>query len=346
MNWSDPREISFQNGSRKVFFGDNDVAILAFNEPYKDVNINGAVHKVKLGGPSRELHIDERWYECFIGGPGIRIDLDGDFVLVKIEGPPPQVKIGQSKKTDLVAGKINLIVDAKTVVPVFLDGKLQKFDLQGQTHTLRFINQLQMALIDDTPFEISFGSLPKPVLLHDKKCYIRFSVLPRGIKPGHVNIQGMENIMLPVDQTEPVLPVFNKRVVQRGGANSPDRNSNSPLSFQNLFQQQNLSSKFTTRKANIPTDPLTFSLLCRQSRNLVESNGFVANAQSIRIQSRLEQLSNRERRFSGIVFAESAGNSHFYRSSGYRRQCLTSLRQHQRTLPEVGGDRNRHYRSG
>lgn len=245
MNSSDPREISFQNGSRKIFFGDQDVAILSFNEPYKDVTINGQLHKVKLGGPSRELHIDDKWYECFIGGPGIRIELDGEFILVKIEGPPPQVKIGQTKRVDIVAGKINLIIDAKTVVPVFLDGKPQKFEINGQGHTLKFINSLQMALIDDVPFDAEFGALPKPIMVGDKKYYIRFSVLPRGIKPGQVNIQGMENLTLPVDQNEPALPIFTKKArVKTGGTDSPERNSNSPLSIQNLLQQPNLSSKY------------------------------------------------------------------------------------------------------
>ncbi|GJQ65408.1 hypothetical protein Trydic_g7518 [Trypoxylus dichotomus] len=269
MNCTDPREISFQNGSRKVFFGEKDVTILSFNEPYKDVSINGSVHRVKLGGPSRELHIDDRWYECFIGGPGIRIELDGEFTLVKIEGPPPQVKIGQIKRTDLVAGKINLIVDAKTVVPVFLDGKLQKFDMNGQTHTLKFINSLQMALIDDIPFDIEFGGLPKPIILHDKKYYIRFSVLPRGVKPGHVSIQGMDDITLPVDQNEPALPVFSKRSSQKGGANSPDRNSNSPLSIQNLLQQQNLSSNLETLSSLMAS-----SLMPSQSSSNLNTSGY------------------------------------------------------------------------
>ncbi|KRT84698.1 hypothetical protein AMK59_1819 [Oryctes borbonicus] len=269
MNCADPREISFQNGSRKVFFGEKDVTILSFNEPYKDVSINGSLHKVKLGGPSRELHIDDKWYECFIGGPGIRIELNGEFILVKIEGPPPQVKIGQIKRTDLVAGKINLIVDAKTMVPVFLDGKLQKFDINGQTHTLKFINSLQMALIDDNPFDIEFGGLPKPIILHDKKYYIRFSVLPRGVKSGQVSIKGMDDITLPVDQNEPALPVFNKRPSQRGGPNSPDRNSNSPLSIQNLLQQQNLSSNLETLSSLMAS-----SLMPSQSSSNLNTSGY------------------------------------------------------------------------
>jgi pre-mRNA cleavage complex 2 protein Pcf11 len=46
--------------------------------------------------------------------------------IVKLDGPPPQVKIGLVKRTDLVAGKINLVIDAKNMVPVFLDAKPQR----------------------------------------------------------------------------------------------------------------------------------------------------------------------------------------------------------------------------
>ena len=45
---------------------------------------------------------------------------------VKLEGPPPQVKIELVQRTDLVAGKINLIINARTMVPVFLDAKPQR----------------------------------------------------------------------------------------------------------------------------------------------------------------------------------------------------------------------------
>jgi pre-mRNA cleavage complex 2 protein Pcf11 len=46
-------------------------------------------------------------------------------VSIKLDGPPPQVKIGTIKRTDLVVGKINLIINARSMVPVFLDAKPQ-----------------------------------------------------------------------------------------------------------------------------------------------------------------------------------------------------------------------------
>lgn len=41
------------------------------------------------------------------------------------------------------------------------------------------------------PFKVEFGGLPKPIIVRDKKHFIRFSVLPRGVRAGHVKISGM-----------------------------------------------------------------------------------------------------------------------------------------------------------
>ena len=87
---------------------------------------NVFIHRIRLGAPTRELYIDGKWYECFFGGPPVTIEIDGKMHVVKLEGPPPQVKIGIMKRTDLVAEKINLIINAKTIVPVFLDAKPQR----------------------------------------------------------------------------------------------------------------------------------------------------------------------------------------------------------------------------
>lgn len=83
------------------------------------------VFRIKLGAPTRELYIDDRWYECYFGGMPITVDLGGKKVSVKLEGPPPLVKIGTVKRTDLVVAKINLIINARNMVPVFLDAKPQ-----------------------------------------------------------------------------------------------------------------------------------------------------------------------------------------------------------------------------
>lgn len=251
MSPEEPREISFQNGSRRVIFDENDIYVLSFNEGYKEVSINNVPHRVRLGAPSREIFIDGKPYECYFGGPGITIDLSGKMTLVKLDGPPPQVKIGTELRTDLVAGKVHLIIDAKILVVVYLDAKLQKFVIDGETHTLKFVDALKTVLINDVPFKVEFGGLPKPITVHDKKHFIRFSVLPKGIKPGQVALKDMEGMQLPendesqdgsafhsVDSNEPALPIMTRK--KKNPDEEQERNSNSPHFFQNFINQSKL----------------------------------------------------------------------------------------------------------
>ncbi|XP_043484064.1 uncharacterized protein LOC122512348 isoform X2 [Leptopilina heterotoma] len=191
LSWDDPREIGFQDGVRRVLIDGKETITCAFNEPYKEFRYKDKVHRIKLGGPTRELYVDDRWYECYFGGPPISINLDGKIVSVKLEGPSPQVKIGTSKRTDLVVGKINLIINAKDMVPLFLDAKPQNIKIEGKSHTLEFIDSLKTALLNGQPFKVEFGDLPKPIIVGGKKHFIRFSVLPRGVRAGHVKINGM-----------------------------------------------------------------------------------------------------------------------------------------------------------
>ncbi|XP_076760472.1 pcf11 cleavage and polyadenylation factor subunit isoform X1 [Xylocopa sonorina] len=192
MNWDDPREIGFQDGIRRILIDDKDTITCAFNDQYKEFMYEGEVHRIKLGAPTRELYVDDRWYECYFGGMPVTVDLGGKKVSVKLEGPPPHVKIGTVKRTDLVVAKINLIINARNMVPVFLDAKPQIFEIEGKPHTLEFIDSLQTVLLNGRPFKVEFGGLPKPIIVRDKKHFIRFSVLPRGVRPGYVKIAGMK----------------------------------------------------------------------------------------------------------------------------------------------------------
>ncbi|KAF5294521.1 hypothetical protein FQA39_LY13375 [Lamprigera yunnana] len=237
MDASDPREITFHNGSRCIFF-DSEPFVLKFNNPYEEVVLKGNIHKVRLGAPSREIFIDGKGYECYFDENEKVIDLDGNKIVVKLQPPPPQVKIAQEKRLDLVAGKVQLVVDAKNMYTIFLDAKLQTFELSGIKHTLKFVDSLRAAIINDHRFEIEYGGLPKPIFLHNKKHFIRFSVLPKGIKPGNVNIKDME-ILEPLESvfetdsshisvTENDMPL---NIVKQFDGESPDRNSNSPQHF-------------------------------------------------------------------------------------------------------------------
>ncbi|XP_045478783.1 uncharacterized protein LOC123683864 isoform X2 [Harmonia axyridis] len=248
MNWDDPREISFQDGTRRVIFNDTDMYMMNFNEPYREHRIGDSLHQVKLGSPSREIYIDYKPYECYFGGPGITIDLNGKVTTVKLDGPPPQVKIGESR-SDLVAGKIKLIIDAKTIIPIFLDAKVQKFNYNGDQHTVQFLPGLKNALINNEHFEVQFGGLPKPVMLKDKRHYIRFSVLPKALKQGHIQIKGLETedfnsspqIEESIDLNEPALPIPQRVLKAYDPSTSPDDSSSGNL-FQNVLQQQNIQN--------------------------------------------------------------------------------------------------------
>ncbi|KAB0796516.1 hypothetical protein PPYR_10577 [Photinus pyralis] len=240
MNSSDPREISFHNGTRRIFF-DGEPFLLKLNSPYEEISLKGNVHRVRLGAPSREIFIDGKGYECYFDKNEKVIDLDGNKIFVKLEAPPPQVKIGQEKRLDLVAGKVQLVVDARNMYTIFLDAKLQTFVLENVTHTLKFVDSLRAALINDVRFEIEYGGLPKPIMLHDKKHFIRFSVLPEGIKPGNVNIKDME-VTQPVEnealsESVSTLPYENTsqdslpEKPKEFDGTSPEHNSNSPHNF-------------------------------------------------------------------------------------------------------------------
>lgn len=151
------------------------------------------------------------------------------------------------RRTDLVIAKINIIVDAQNMFPIFVDSKVQTFEMRGVTHTVKFENALRDVLIDDQLFPVQFGGLPKPLVVKGVKYFVRFSALPKGVKPGHVNIAGMQGSKdwqspMPDGQDESSQPYApGERFSRATGRISPERNSNSPQQFQNLFQQQNLS---------------------------------------------------------------------------------------------------------
>lgn len=190
MSWDEPKEIGFQKGSRMVVVDDRDSFELSFNECYKAITIEGKVYQMKLGAPTRELYIDDRWYECYFGDPPTNIVLDGINRVFKISGPAPQVKIGNSRN-DLVAGKINMIVNAEIIIPVFLDSQIQTFEIYGQMHRLQFADFLLTVIIDDQPFLVEYGGLPKVFKLRGKDFYIRFTAVPKVVVPGRVYIRDM-----------------------------------------------------------------------------------------------------------------------------------------------------------
>lgn len=190
MDWDKPIELGFKSGMRRIWIDDMEPVCLSFNNDYVPVNIGGVTYPVKFGVPSRELYIGEHWYECFFGGRQIQIPIDGKLHTLRVEGPPPQVNLGKVRQ-DLVIAKINMIIDAKCVIPVFLDAKPQAFTIDDEKHVIQFADNLKTALIDGDPINVTYGDLPKHIKVGDKKYFVRFGALPKNIGLGSVHIKEM-----------------------------------------------------------------------------------------------------------------------------------------------------------
>lgn len=105
------------------------------------------------------------------------MEISGKVFVVKLEGPAPQVKIGLIRRDDLCAGKINLIIDARAMLPVFLDAKPQRFDIEGKPHVLKFADSLRTVLINGKSFKVNFSKIIKlsgEKIYSDRFTYISF----------------------------------------------------------------------------------------------------------------------------------------------------------------------------
>lgn len=125
-------------------------------------------------------------YECMFGGPPVTVNIGGRPVQAVLEGPPPTVKIGVERRLDVLAGRVTMIIDAHSVIPVYLDLKLQHFEMDGKIFTLQFKDCLRTVVIDGHPHRVDFGGLPMGIHLDGRNHFVRFSSLPRGVEPGRV----------------------------------------------------------------------------------------------------------------------------------------------------------------
>lgn len=183
-------DIRFSAGQSKVVIDDMYSVMLDFNDSYKPVVIEGVQYQIKFGTPTRELYIDDNFYECYFNNQTTQIILGNKVRHVRIEGKAPEVKIGQ-QRNDIVLGLINMMIDAEIVVPVFLDTTAQYFEYKNKIFTLQFADFFLSVIINNEPFKVEFGGLPKNYLLNGQKHFIRFTVLPEDVSPGHVNMRGM-----------------------------------------------------------------------------------------------------------------------------------------------------------
>lgn len=191
----EPHDIKFSSGQSCVIIDDQFSADLNFNDIYKPIFIDSNVHQIKFGSPTRELYIDNNFYECYFNNQVTQIVLNDKVRMVRIEGKAPEVKIGR-KRSDLVLGLINIVIDAEIVVPVFLDTTVQYFEYKSKIFTLQFADFFLSVVINNEPFKVEFGGLPKNYMLNGHKHFIRFTGLPDNVAPGRVNMRGMRRTHL------------------------------------------------------------------------------------------------------------------------------------------------------
>lgn len=202
-NGREPKEIGFQSGERRVCVDNNESIVLAFNDSYKPFVINGNQYSIRFGTPTRELYIDNEWYECYFGDPAVGIVLNNKFHSFRIDGPPPQVRIG-NVRTDLVVGKVDMYVDTQTKIPLFLDAQVQMFQVNNQMHTIQFADYFLTVIIDNIPFTAKYGAMPVKFQLANSEHYIRFSILPNNIVAGEIYVQNMKRTELQPDLIAPM----------------------------------------------------------------------------------------------------------------------------------------------
>ncbi|CAO1421893.1 unnamed protein product [Diamesa hyperborea] len=200
----EPHDIKFSGGQSHVIIDEVFTVVLSFNNDYQTIVVNGKMHRIKFGKPTRELYIDDQFYECYFNNMTTKIMLDGSLRIVRIDGKVPEVKIGR-KRCDLVLGRINMVIDAEVIVPVFLDTTLQYFEFKGKVYTLQFADFFLSVVLNNDAYRVEFGGLPKNFQLNGEKHFLRFTALPDHIEAGHVNLRGMRRTHLYRDRKSPPL---------------------------------------------------------------------------------------------------------------------------------------------
>ncbi|XP_026285069.1 pre-mRNA cleavage complex 2 protein Pcf11 isoform X2 [Frankliniella occidentalis] len=193
MSADDPREIAFDPGDASVII--NDISIsCSFNEQAKEVIINGKTYSVHLGAPTRELYINDEGFECQFNCPPKEVLLaTGEVLAIQLQSnDAPKVHVGAQRR-DLVAGRVMLIIDAETYIPIFLDAKPQRFDIDGVPHVIKFADALDTVLVNNHPFNIKFGGPAVPITVNNMRHYMRLTELPPDVVPGEVEIVSMSS---------------------------------------------------------------------------------------------------------------------------------------------------------
>merc|ERR1719154_83935 len=176
-------ELSFQPDTedRRVIIDDTVVVYTRVNQGYKEFELEGEKHELKIGPPTRELWVDGKWYECYFNNSaGVKIG--NSLHEVFLDGHPPTVKIGE-KRPDLCLARIFALLDGNVNVriPIFLDRKPQLIEIAGKPHVIQFVEGFKTLTINGHPFRSDFGGFPMVISVHGKKHYLRLTALPPGI---------------------------------------------------------------------------------------------------------------------------------------------------------------------
>ncbi|RXG71959.1 Pre-mRNA cleavage complex 2 protein Pcf11, partial [Armadillidium vulgare] len=193
MDWDDPRTLTFEPVLCNIVF-DNGTFVLpmSIGEGYREFIIDREVHRVRLGVPTQELMIDGKGYQCFFGGKPITVHLAGQNRTISLDGKLPKVIIGQTRNTNYLLGKIELIVNARKVIPLFLDAKPQRFTLDGKAFVIKFIDAFTKVNINGVKFPVEFGGLPISITVRGYRKFLRFLKLPSFVTPGKTTVRGMD----------------------------------------------------------------------------------------------------------------------------------------------------------
>lgn len=194
----DVRELSFTAGgldpTRRIIIDDMLKVRVPVSAPnYTPFMLNGMEHRVKLGAPTRELWIDDKWYQCYFNNE-IRVQIGPNYHKFFLEGPPPNVTIGKVSLKNLCLGTVQLIIDGDLDYPItiYLDLKPQCVDIAGKPHVFRFVQGLKTLLINGHPFMTQFGGTPMVVYVNQERHYLRLTSLPEGVRPDRVRLMNLE----------------------------------------------------------------------------------------------------------------------------------------------------------
>ena len=213
-------ELSFQPDleDREIVINKNIIVCTRVNQGYKEVEIDGEKHEIKIGPPTRELWVDGKWYECYFQhSVGVRIGSQMQEVF--LGGDPPIVKIGDPRP-DLCLGRVYAILDndISSRMPIYLDRKPQLLQISGKPHIIQFVEDFKTLTINGHPFKPEFGGFPMVISVLGKKHFVRLTALPPGINlknlragPYGLNPPSLPNPMRGPSPVNPDGPQSNSR---------------------------------------------------------------------------------------------------------------------------------------